>query len=50
MLVVEHDMEIVRELADEVVVLAGGGVLARGPLDAVAADPAVRAAYLGAVR
>ncbi|MFD8014919.1 ATP-binding cassette domain-containing protein [Streptomyces sp. NPDC058955] len=50
MLVVEHDMEIVRELADEVVVLAGGGVLARGPLDAVAADPAVRAAYLGAAR
>ncbi|MEF9887254.1 branched-chain amino acid ABC transporter ATP-binding protein/permease [Streptomyces sp. P9-A4] len=48
MLVVEHDMEIVRELADEVVVLAGGGVLARGPLDTVAADPAVRAAYLGA--
>ncbi|MGY3848557.1 branched-chain amino acid ABC transporter ATP-binding protein/permease [Streptomyces hydrogenans] len=47
MLVVEHDMEIVRELADEVVVLAGGGVLARGPLDTVAADPAVRAAYLG---
>ncbi|WP_037967809.1 branched-chain amino acid ABC transporter ATP-binding protein/permease [Streptomyces sp. SS] len=48
LLVVEHDMDIVRELADEVVVLAGGQVLARGPLDAVAADPAVRAAYLGA--
>ncbi|MFB7590179.1 ATP-binding cassette domain-containing protein [Streptomyces sp. NPDC056169] len=47
LLVVEHDMDIVRELADEVVVLADGRVLARGPLDAVAADPAVRAAYLG---
>lgn len=47
LLVVEHDMDIVRELADEVVVLAEGRVLARGPLDAVAADPAVRAAYLG---
>ncbi|MFB7512242.1 ATP-binding cassette domain-containing protein [Streptomyces sp. NPDC056144] len=48
LLVVEHDMDIVRELADEVVVLAGGTVLARGSLDEVAADPAVRAAYLGA--
>lgn len=47
LLVVEHDMDIVRELADEVVVLAEGRVLARGPLDVVAADPAVRAAYLG---
>ncbi|MGW1508295.1 branched-chain amino acid ABC transporter ATP-binding protein/permease [Streptomyces sp. NPDC002394] len=48
LLVVEHDMDIVRELADEVVVLAEGQVLARGPLDAVSADPAVRTAYLGA--
>ncbi|MFF7440493.1 ATP-binding cassette domain-containing protein [Streptomyces sp. NPDC008122] len=48
LLVVEHDMDIVRELADEVVVLAEGRVLARGPLDTVAADPAVRTAYLGA--
>ncbi|MFF0476933.1 ATP-binding cassette domain-containing protein [Streptomyces sp. NPDC004284] len=48
LLVVEHDMDIVRELADEVVVLAEGRVLARGPLDAVSADPAVRTAYLGA--
>ncbi|MFC9394341.1 ATP-binding cassette domain-containing protein [Streptomyces sp. NPDC057027] len=48
LLVVEHDMDIVRELADEVVVLAEGQVLARGPLDTVAADPAVRTAYLGA--
>jgi branched-chain amino acid transport system permease protein len=47
MLVVEHDMAIVRELADDVVVLDGGAVIARGPMDEVAAHPAVREAYLG---
>lgn len=47
MLVVEHDMEIVRELADDVVVLHGGRVIAHGSMDDVVADPAVREAYLG---
>jgi branched-chain amino acid transport system permease protein len=47
MLVVEHDMAIVRELADDVVVLHDGRVIAHGAMDDVAADPAVREAYLG---
>ncbi|MBP2328370.1 branched-chain amino acid transport system permease protein [Kibdelosporangium banguiense] len=47
MLVVEHDMDIVRELADDVVVLHEGRTIAHGPMDEVSAHPAVRAAYLG---
>ncbi|MDP9862242.1 MULTISPECIES: branched-chain amino acid ABC transporter ATP-binding protein/permease [Streptosporangium] len=47
MLVVEHDMTIVRELADDVVVLHDGGVIAHGAMDEITADPAVREAYLG---
>ncbi|MGP3962987.1 branched-chain amino acid ABC transporter ATP-binding protein/permease [Nonomuraea sp. 3N208] len=50
MLVVEHDMEIVRELADDVVVLHGGRIIAHGPMDDIVADTAVREAYLGAGR
>ncbi|MFC7402316.1 ATP-binding cassette domain-containing protein [Citricoccus sp. GCM10030269] len=47
MVVVEHDMDIVRELADVVVVLANGSVIASGSMDEVVADDAVRQAYLG---
>lgn len=47
MLVVEHDMELVREVADIVVVLADGRVIARGTMDDVVAHDAVRRAYLG---
>jgi branched-chain amino acid transport system permease protein len=47
MLVVEHDMEIVRELADDVVVLHGGRIIAHGAMDEIVADTAVREAYLG---
>jgi ABC-type branched-subunit amino acid transport system ATPase component/ABC-type branched-subunit amino acid transport system permease subunit len=45
--VVEHNLRLVRSLADEVVVLDAGSTLATGPPDEVADDPAVRAAYLG---
>jgi branched-chain amino acid transport system permease protein len=45
----EHDMEIVRELADRVVVLANGRVLVDGSMDEVARHDEVRSAYLGAV-
>ncbi len=47
LVVVEHDMAIVRELADDVVVLHEGQVIANGPMDEIAADPTVRQAYLG---
>jgi branched-chain amino acid transport system ATP-binding protein/branched-chain amino acid transport system permease protein len=50
LLVVEHNLEVVRRLADRVVVLDAGRVIADGPPDAVAADERVRAAYLGARR
>ncbi|NUR78008.1 MAG: ATP-binding cassette domain-containing protein [Thermoleophilia bacterium] len=47
LLVVEHNLGVVRRLADRVVVLDAGRVIADGTPDAVAADDAVRAAYLG---
>ncbi|MBN9584363.1 MAG: ABC transporter ATP-binding protein [Afipia sp. 62-7] len=46
-LVVEHDMDAVFELADRLTVMADGHVIASGPPLAVRADPAVRLAYLG---
>lgn len=47
-LLVEHDMRLVGQVADRVTVLDAGTVLATGTPDAVRADPAVRRAYLGA--
>jgi ABC-type branched-subunit amino acid transport system ATPase component/ABC-type branched-subunit amino acid transport system permease subunit len=47
-LLVEHDMRLVGEVADRVTVLDAGRVLASGPVDEVRADPAVHRAYLGA--
>jgi len=46
-LVVEHDLAFVRALGSEVAVMLRGRIAARGPYAAVAADPEVRAAYLG---
>ncbi|WP_116996754.1 ABC transporter permease subunit [Desertimonas flava] len=45
---VEHHVQLVRDLADRVIVLDQGRVLAAGGPDEVFADPAVRRAYLGA--
>ncbi|WOF22210.1 ABC transporter ATP-binding protein [Microbacterium betulae] len=47
-LFVEHDMHMVRHIADWVVVMAEGRVVAEGPPDDVMRNPAVVDAYLGA--
>ncbi|WP_375142104.1 ABC transporter ATP-binding protein [Microbacterium sp.] len=47
-LFVEHDMHMVRHIADWVVVMAEGRVVAEGPAEEVMDDPAVVDAYLGA--
>lgn len=47
-LFVEHDMHVVRHIADWVVVMAEGRIVAEGPPDQVMANPAVIDAYLGA--
>ena len=45
--VVEHDMNFVRDLGVKVTVLHEGAVLAEGPLDVVSANPRVIEVYLG---
>jgi branched-chain amino acid transport system ATP-binding protein len=47
-LFVEHDMHMVNEIADWVVVMAEGRIVAEGPPSTVMTDPAVIDAYLGA--
>jgi len=46
-LLVEHDLDMVAEVVDRVVVMDFGTEIAAGTLDEVLADPAVRKAYLG---
>ncbi|WP_153448957.1 urea ABC transporter ATP-binding protein UrtD [Vibrio algicola] len=45
--VVEHDMEFVRSIADQVTVLHQGHVLAEGNMDQIQAHPEVKKVYLG---
>ena len=47
-LFVEHDMHMVRHIADWVIVMAEGKVVAEGPPDSVMKEQAVIDAYLGA--
>jgi branched-chain amino acid transport system ATP-binding protein len=47
-LFVEHDMDMVRDISDWVVVMAQGRVISEGPPGAVMADQRVVDAYLGA--
>jgi branched-chain amino acid transport system ATP-binding protein len=47
LLMVEHDMSVVFELADRISVLVYGQVIASGTPDAIRADSLVRQAYLG---
>lgn len=44
---IEHHMDLVMGVADEVLVIEAGRAIACGPPDAVQADPAVLEAYLG---
>jgi neutral amino acid transport system ATP-binding protein len=46
-LFVEHDMDMVRDIADWAIVMAQGTVVAEGPPHQVMANPAVIDAYLG---
>ncbi len=46
-LVVEHDMAFVREIAERITVMHLGQVLAEGGIAEIENDPKVRAAYLG---
>ena len=47
-LFVEHDMDMVRDISDWVIVMAQGKVVAEGPPESVMSNPAVIDAYLGA--
>ena len=47
-LFVEHDMDVVMDISDWVVVMASGQIIAEGPPESVAKNPAVVDAYLGA--
>lgn len=46
-IVVEHDMQFVRQVADAVTVLHEGRILTEGSIDEVLADQTVQAVYLG---
>ena len=47
LVMIEHDLGVVFDLADRITVLADGQVIASGPPAEVRGHPAVRAAYLG---
>ena len=46
-LLVEHDMPMVMEVSDRIVVLNYGRLIAEGPPDRIRSDPAVIESYLG---
>lgn len=46
-IIIEHDMALVRRIADRVMVFHNGALLAEGSVAAIQADPAVQAVYVG---
>ena len=44
---VEHDMDVVRDISDWVVVMAAGKIIAEGPPESISQNKAVVDAYLG---
>lgn len=46
-IVIEHDMEFVREIADRVTVMHLGKILAEGSMDKISQDPKVIEVYIG---
>jgi len=49
-LIIEHNLDFVRQLCDPVIVMAQGRVLDVGAPDAVLSNPEVQAAYLSGQR
>jgi ABC-type branched-subunit amino acid transport system ATPase component len=46
-MIIEHDMDVVFRFAREITVLVQGSILTQGEPAKIAADPEVRAVYLG---
>jgi branched-chain amino acid transport system ATP-binding protein len=45
--IIEHDMDLIAQLCDPIVVMAQGQVLAQGSMEQIRRNPAVQHAYLG---
>ena len=48
--VIEHDMDVIAQLCDPVIVMAEGTVLTQGRFDQIRSDERVLEAYLGGAR
>ena len=46
-IIIEHDMEVIFDIADDIIVMAQGRVLARGTSEEISNNADVRVAYLG---